>query len=426
VRTLAGFVVRNWPLKLAAILLATLLYAGLIVSASAETFQGRIPITVLNPPQNTFVLGDIPDVTTVRYLALGADRPPVTASTFTATVDLTGLKALPGAPPQSVPVFVQSVDPALQVIDYSPSRVAIRLDPLASAQVPVRVDKGTVPPGLDVRDPVVSQSTVTVSGPESAVRLVTAALARVRIDPSGLDVNETVALQPVDAGGNIVDGVDVEPSSVRVTIQIGSSLATRTLPVNAVVTGAPDPSVQITSVTVEPALVTVEGNANALAGIAAIDTRPVTIAGATADIVTDVGLNLPKGVNALNVQQVRVTIKVTPRTGTRTYEAGVQVVGGNPSLEYRPAVDRVLLTLGGTLDALDTVTATQLVARLDVTGLGVGTSAVPVAVQLPAGISLVSASPQEVSVTATPVSSPAPSATAVPGGPSTPAPTGTP
>ena len=53
-----------------------------------------------------------------------------------------------------------------------------------------------------------------------------AALARVRIDPSGLDVNETVGLLPVDASGEVVDGVDVQPSAVRVTVQIGSQLAT--------------------------------------------------------------------------------------------------------------------------------------------------------------------------------------------------------
>ena len=240
-RVLVGFVVRNWPLKIAAILLATLLYAGLIVSASAETFQGRIPIEILNQPQDTFVLGDLDDVTTVRYLALGTDRPQVTSTTFTATIDLSNVTAVAGAPPVSVPVTVRSVDPAIQVIDWTPSRVAVRLDPLVTKQVPVRVDLGTVPTGLDVRDPVVSQDTVTVSGPDQAVRFVMAARARVRIDPSGLDVNETVGLEPIDASGEVVPGVDVQPSSVRVTIQIGSRLATRTLPVDPDVTGTPDP-----------------------------------------------------------------------------------------------------------------------------------------------------------------------------------------
>ncbi len=421
VRTFVGFFVRNWPLKLAAILLATLLYAGLIVSASAETFQGRIPIEVLNQPKDTYVLGDLQDVTTVRYFAIGTDRPQVTSSSFTATIDLSNVAAVAGAPPVSVPVVVRAVDPAVQVIDFSPSRVAIRLDPVVAREVPVRVDLGTVPPGLDVRDPVVSQDTVTVSGPDSAVRFVTAALARVRIDASGIDVNETVGLQPVNASGDVVEGVDVQPSSVRVTVQIGSQLSTRTLPVNAVVTGAPDPSMQITSVEVKPVLVTVEGDADALAGLVSIDTRPVVISGATADIDTQVGLALPKGVAALGVDQVRVTITIQPRSGTRTFEAGIQVVHGNPALEYRPAVDRVLLTLGGTLAALDAVDPSTITAVLDVAGLGPGTSAVKVSVAPPNGITLVTVSPPTVSVTAIPVATPAPSPS--PGGTLAPSPT---
>ncbi len=410
-RSVVAFVVHNWPLKIAAILLATLLYAGLIVSASAETFQGRIPIEILNQPEETYVLGDLPDVTTVRYLALGADRPQVTSSTFTATVDLSDVRAVAGAPPVSVPVVVQSIDPAVQVIDFSPSRVAVRLDPLVTSEVPVRVELGAVPPGLDVREPVVAPDTVRVSGPESAVRFVTAAQARVRIDPSGLDVNETVGLEPIDASGEVVDGVDVQPSSARVTIQIGSQLATRTLPVNAVVTGTPDPAVEITGVDVQPVLVTVEGEADALAGVVSIDTRPVSVSGATTDIDTQVGLALPEGVAALGVDQVQVVITIRPRSGTRTFEAGLEIVNANPDLEYRPAVDRVLLTVGGTLEALDAVDPTRIVARLDVAGLGPGTSAVTVTVQLPPGVSLVSASPPEVSVTATPVATPTPAPT---------------
>jgi len=426
VRHAVAFVFRNWPLKLAAILLASLLYAGLIVSASAETFQGLIPIQLLNQPQDTFVLGNLDDVTSVRYLAIGTDRPQITSSSFTVTVDLAGVVAVPGAPSVSFPVDVRSVDPAVQVIDFTPSRVAIRLDPVVMREVPVMVDLGTVPPGLDVREPVVSQDPVTVSGPDSAVRSVAAALARVRLDPSGIDVNETVGLLPVDARGEVVSGADVQPSAVRVTIQIGSQLSTKTLPVSPVVTGTPASSVEIASVEVQPALVTVEGEADALAGLVSIDTRPVTISGATTDVEAVVGLDLPDGVAALGVDQVRVTIAIRPRTGTRTFEAGVEVVNGGPDLAYRPAIDRVLLTVGGTLEALDAVDPTRIAARLDVAGLGPGTAPVPVTARLPAGVTLVSASPLEVTLIVTPVATPAPTPATPPATTPAPAPTAAP
>lgn len=417
-----AFVVRNWPLKIAAILLATLLYAGLIVSASAETFRGSIPIQVLNQPEETFILGTLDDVTSVRYISVGGDRPALSSASFTATIDLADVEAVAGAPPVSVAVTVRSVDPRIQVVDFSPSRVAVRLDPAVTKDVPVRVDLGTVPPGLDVREPVVSQDSVAVSGPDSLVRFVTAALARVRIDPSGLDVNETVGLLPVDARGEVVEGVNVEPAAVRVTVQIGSQLATQGLPVTPIITGAPASTMEVASVDVQPALVTVEGEADALGGLVSIDTRPISIAGASSDVVTEVGLVVPEGVAILDVDRVRVTITLRPKQGTRSYEAGIEIVNADPAFRYEPAVDQVRLTVGGTVAALDAIDAARLTARLDVVGLGEGTTNVRVTVELPEGVSLVAASPPEVAVTVIMIPTPAPAATPAP----TPAPTPTP
>jgi YbbR domain-containing protein len=172
----------------------------------------------------------------------------------------------------------------------------------------------------------------------------------------------------------------------------------------------------------------VEGEADALAGLVSIDTRPVTISGATADVEATVGLDLPDGVAALGVDQVKVTITIRPRTGTRTFEAGVQVVNGGPGQAYQPAIDRVLLTVGGTLEALDAVDPTQIAALVDVAGLGPGTTPVPVTARLPAGVSLVAASPAEVTVTVTPLATPVPtpSPSPLPSGTPAPAPTAAP
>jgi len=102
---------------------------------------------------------------------------------------------------------------------------------------------------------------------------------------------------------------------------------------------------------------------------------------------------------------VRVTITIRPRSGSRTFEAGIEIVNAAPGLQYRPAVDRVLVTVGGTLEALDAVDASGIAARLDVVGMGAGTTAVPVDLRLPPGVTVVAVSPEAVSVTATGVTS---------------------
>jgi YbbR domain-containing protein len=409
VRRIVGFVFHNWPLKLAAILLATLLYAGLIVSASAETFQGRIPIQVLNQPANAFIIGNLDDVTAIRYLAIGANRPTVTTASFTATIDLSGVPVVSGSPPMSVPVIVRTTDPSsVQVIDFSPSRIQVRLDPLTSKVVPVQVDRGTVPDGLDVREPVVSQDTVTVTGQESSVVLVAAAEARVRIQPSGIDINQVVDLLAVDARGDVVPTVELQPSSVRVTIQIGSQLSTRALPVNPVVSGVPDPGSLVAGITAAPLLVTVEGESALLGTLVKIDTKPVSIAGATSDVVADVALDLPPGVTALGVTTVRVTASVRPQVGTRSFQVGVTLKNADPATRYDLGAAQVVITLGGPIGPLDALDGAALMATVDVAGLGAGTHPVAPEVAVPPALNVVALSPPEVSVTVTPPSSPSP------------------
>ena len=52
-RRIVGIIVHNWPLKLAAIGLATLMYGGLALSQNTQTFPGVIPVRYINEPKDT-------------------------------------------------------------------------------------------------------------------------------------------------------------------------------------------------------------------------------------------------------------------------------------------------------------------------------------------------------------------------------------
>ena len=56
-----GFLLHNWPLKLAAIALATILYAGLVLSQNARVWPGTVPVQVLNQPPAAFILNELPE-----------------------------------------------------------------------------------------------------------------------------------------------------------------------------------------------------------------------------------------------------------------------------------------------------------------------------------------------------------------------------
>ena len=56
---LLGAIVYNWPLKLMALALATLLYAGLVVSQNVQARDVSVQIQSLNQPAGTILIGSL-------------------------------------------------------------------------------------------------------------------------------------------------------------------------------------------------------------------------------------------------------------------------------------------------------------------------------------------------------------------------------
>jgi YbbR domain-containing protein len=411
-RAFLAFVVRNWPLKLAAVVLAALLYVGLIASQDSSTFPGPIAVTPINQPAGTVLTRQLRSVEQVKYMA-PPDLGLLTAEDFRATVDLASVA--PTGLAVSVAVTVEPVDPRVTIVDIRPRTIQVVLDESVSATVPVQVDRGTAPPGVQVGDTVILPQNVSVTGPSTAVKRVVGVTVSVTLDPSGLDYDREVGGTPVDAAGVAVTGVEVSPRTIRVTIPLFTDKQSRTIPVNPVLTGAPAPGFKVAGVEVTPLTVSVEGDADQLAKLQVADTAPVAVFGATRDLTSVVTLALPSGVVPLGVATVSVTVHIAAITETRTFTAGFRIDGANPALGYQMTAASALLTLFGSSADLDRVGAAPLVLGLDVSGLGVGSHRVTVVPSLPSGISVISIGPREVTVVITAVeptaapSSPSPS-----------------
>ena len=169
---LLRIVVNNWPLKLAAVGLATLLYGGLVISQSTTTFDDAvIPVSAVNQPPNTIILNNIDPVTEVRYFSPSGRR--AVATTFSASVDLANVPI--GAGPQLVPVSLTSIDPDINIVSFTPDRVTVDIDEVASRVVPVRIRHDPPPAGIAIGRETIEPETVTVSGPKSLIDTVTEA-----------------------------------------------------------------------------------------------------------------------------------------------------------------------------------------------------------------------------------------------------------
>ncbi len=407
--TVLRFFTRNLALKLGAVGLAVILYVAMVSIQSTQQWPGQVPIEPLNQPTDSYLLkpDPWPKVGSIRFIA-PADIP-VSQSSFRATVNLAGVGV--GAGENSlVRVDLVAEDARIQIVDYQPQQIRVTLDPIESKVVPVdlHVDLAA---DLTRGTQTLSVSEVTATGPSSAIAHVSFAQADVRADMSGLDVNEDAPLVPIDSSGQIVENVQLTPASVHVRVQIGSQVRTATVPVTPVIVDSPAAGYYITSIDVEPSVVSVSGQANALSLLnGAAVTQAISIRGATGDVSATVPLELPDGVAALGTTSVKVVVHLSSPASTRTLTIGVVPQGARSDRTYSLSTSNVIVTIGGATAALNALDTSALVATVQVGDLEPGTYLVNLTVDTPPGIRVVSLSVTQVYVTvAVAQASPAPS-----------------
>ncbi|HLY36351.1 MAG TPA: CdaR family protein [Candidatus Limnocylindria bacterium] len=397
-----GWILRNWELKLGALGLATILYTGLVFSGSfTEARISGVPIQRINQPNGAYVITQQLPTVQVSYRQSRDVASPVTTDSFAATVDLSKYDMQRAGQPQSLDVQVRSLATGVTALDFSPTQVTLNLDLLDQSTVPVIVDRGTVPPGLELATPIVSLDQVTARGPRSRVSQVVRAVARVSIDASGIDFDDpAVHLVPVDAAGQPVDLVDLTPDVVHVHIAVSTKETSKTVPIRPTVAGTPAAGYQIGAVSVTPDVITLQGTPGALGTVTSVATDPLSVQGSAADRTFTTSAVLPPGVRLLQGQptSLKVTVTIAPIFASRTFLVGVTCVNVPAGSTCLPQLGQISMVLSGPQPALAALKASAFTPRLDVAGLGQGSHLVSPTITLPTGISLVSFSPGQVSV----------------------------
>jgi len=411
------FLLRNWHLKLSAILLATVLYTGLVFSGSFAEDSIQVRVDQANVSRDAFVLSGDLGLVDVRFRATAELGSSVSEADFIARVDFTEYDMARAPEPQQLPVEVATLRDGIEVLSVNPTEIRVEVDRVVVRSVPVEVEPGTIPDGLEIDDPVVNLSEVEVRGPESLVERIDHAAALISIPASGIDVNEAVDLTLVDVEGQPVGAgrVEVDPETVSVQVDVRAVETQTTVAVRIDLEGTPAPGFALEALGVTPTAVTIVGLPEDLAEIQAILTEPISIDGASSDQTFEVALELPDGISLAEGESavVTVTASIVPSVSSRTFIVGIicQGAGANSCV---PRIEQLTITLSGSGEALSALTADDVTPILDASGLAPGNHTLtPAIFGLPSGVELISITPGAVPVTivapeAVPTPTPAP------------------
>jgi YbbR domain-containing protein len=250
------------------------------------------------------VLGIRPD--TVHVLVQGPPANMANVASTEAWVNLTKLTG-PGTYTMQVAASVPTGDTALQV---QPKEVVVTVDSVSTRHYRAALQVVGQPPGgygvIGVSTP---SRTVSVTGPSRYLTQVNRVVGKVAVSGQTSLFHEQVILFPVNQKGQVVPHVQVSPEVRTVTVAI---LPEKTVPVVVKYTGRPGSGLTIRGITVSPNQVTIAGSAGLLAGVAAIDTAPVSVAGATSTVTANQHLQLPSGLQVVGSPTVNVTITIGP------------------------------------------------------------------------------------------------------------------
>lgn len=268
----------------------------------------EVPVQAVNVSRGLTLAAELP---TVRVRAEASDDvwDDLRAEEFEALVVLSGLGE--GSHTVAVELNARTSRGGLRVLGSSPGELEILLVPLFSKSVPVQLEIRGVPPSGYVTGSVRTQPlTATVSGPETAVVLVESAVALLDVTGETEDIQGSFPLEARDGQGVLVKGVVFDPAVVDVTLDIQQREFARTLIVSPILVGIPAAGYSVSSVSVEPVVVTVIGPSDLLNMLSIIRTAPIDIGGASSSLARMVALELPAGVRVSGNAQVSVRVTI--------------------------------------------------------------------------------------------------------------------
>jgi YbbR domain-containing protein len=298
------------------------------------------------------------------------------AEDIIVTADVRGRE--PGT--YTVPLGVTIARPART--DTQPAQITIALEQLVTRQKPVRID--ILPPSANFVTQDLQQSVVQVevSGSMERVSSVAELLASIDLSEQRTEgtVDRTIQLVPVDAAGNVINDVTINPRNVNVSVTIIQRDDVRevnvrpfilfnTLPENYEFDNLND---------WEPRSVLISGSPQDLEQLGStVDTIPISLEGRTSNFVTEVPLDLPSGDFIVLSGNGTVTVDIAIREEATTISlenVPVNLIGVPDGYTVQASPQVISVVLNGPQSLLSGLSTDDIQAVVDVNGLVAGTS----------------------------------------------------
>jgi YbbR domain-containing protein len=263
------------------------------------------------------------------------------------------------------------------------------------SEVPLEV---LLPEGWAVQERSVNTVEVTFRGSQADIRALNKSQIRVQVDARNKVVEPNVILKvdrSIVMAPRSVRAIYVDPSEVVLTLDRESD---KTVPVRVEQLGQLPDGFDVEKIIITPPEVTVHGPERRIASVEYVRTVPIDMEGRIRSFQLNRALMTP-GENwqaRMDIDKVRVEFTIVERSMKKDFTSvpvrALLPLGISSEIRFFP--DEVNLSIKGRIDVVSNLTAGAVHAYVDCANLKPGQDVeMPVQVQIPAGVSMISIDP---------------------------------
>ncbi|MGP4109195.1 CdaR family protein [Virgibacillus sp. L01] len=383
----------RWFVRGISLFFAIVLYVFVQVEMDQYQNDSRIPDnnegiqSVENVPINiridedNYVVSGVPEFSTVSLEGpTGTMTATARQQNFDVYVDLQDLEE--GT--HTVELQHSGVPEELTVY-IEPKTIEVTIEERASEEFDVAVDfinSKQLPQGYEVGSSEVSPQKVTITSSREVINKI--AIVKVFVDVAGLKENidnREVPVNVYDASGNELN-VKVEPESVAVSAEIKNP--SKTVPVTLSTTGDLPEGYSLSSISANVDEAEIFATSDVLEGIEEVSTEEIDMSEITESGTINVGLALPDGANAPELEQVEVTIELEQTRTVEDVSIDVENLEEGQEVSFvEPAEPAMNITVVGNQNVVSELTAEDFQVTVDAGGLESGEHQLPVTIEGP-------------------------------------------
>lgn len=361
------------------IFLATGVWYIAVISADPITSRQFSSIPVQIVPDDATVLTNTP--TRFATVTIQASQTVVSSRRSDDVIvraDLRGLSAGTHTIPLEVSVALPQSDEQQRIVsDTQPAQITVELELKESFQKPVDIVVSDEPPiGYmnDRPEPEVFQ--VLVSGASSVVSEVISVRGELDLSDDRNPIESDVRLFAVDAEGNRVNDVTIEPQTTTVFVNIRRRDDVKQVSVRPnILVGTQPEGYTLATFSYEPQTIFIGGSPEQLdLADDTLFTMPISLQERTSDFEVDVPVQLPDDLFVIGGENtITVNISIIPQIAVRQFD-NISVGHIGLGEEYRVAIapQNVSAIINGPSAVVDNLLLTDIQVVVDLNGLEPG------------------------------------------------------